>query len=80
MPAISGEELEEEIIFETKKSKEEANNIKSEPERLIWTRKTAVRTPFYIISALALCSNAAFGTGFIFNLISILKEQGLTES
>lgn len=46
----------------------------------VWTKSTAIRTPFYIIAALALSSNASFGTGFIFNLISILEKQGLTQA
>ena len=46
----------------------------------VWTKSTAIRTPFYIIAALAISSNSAFSTGFMFNIISILENHGLTKA
>lgn len=46
----------------------------------VWTKSSAIKTPFYIIAALAISSNSAFSTGFMFNIVSILENHGLTKA
>ena len=56
---------------------EQGDRDRSPPH--VWTRGEAIRTPYYIVAALGAACQSALGTGFIFNIVSIMEERGMSE-